>query len=189
MRPIRCNPSAVGLPTRTPCSRGPETKISARVNRTTNELEQNIAIAGCDPALALLQGNVPGLAGRCFWVNCGSARALELLAGGWVHAAGLHYSGADGKENLRHIERFDAAGRWQVLRFTRWEQGWMLRPGIQKNFTMPQTSSSRDDSVGQPGTRFRQPALARRPNCRNRCIADKRIRGYTKNTCEPLGMR
>jgi molybdate-binding protein len=110
------------------------TRISARVHSPKGELEQNIAIAGCDPALSLLQGAVPGLAGRCFWVNCGSGRALELLAGDWVHVAGLHYSGPDGRENLRQIERFDRAGRWQVLHFTRWEQGWMLRAGARQKF-------------------------------------------------------
>ena len=152
-------------------------KVSARVNRTANELEQNIAIAGCDPALALLQGNVPGLAGRCFWVNCGSARALELLAGGWVHAAGLHYSGADGKENLRHIERFDAAGRWQVLRFTRWEQGWMLRPGIQNKFHDATDLSSRDIRLAnrEPGSGSRHWLDAQIAEIG---VSDKRIRGY-----------
>jgi molybdate-binding protein/DNA-binding XRE family transcriptional regulator len=104
-------------------------RTSARTHRPTEELEQNIAIAGCDPALALLQGTVPGLPGRCFWVNCGSAAALDPLADGWVHAAGLHYSGEEKDANLRHVERRDKTGRWEVLRFTRWEQGWMIRIG------------------------------------------------------------
>lgn len=105
-------------------------KPHALPHRRPYELEQNIALAGCDPALALLRGNNggPGLAGRCFWINCGSARALQLLAEGAVHAAGLHYATGDGDENLREVRKRDPKKRWQLFHFTRWEQGWMLRP-------------------------------------------------------------
>jgi putative molybdopterin biosynthesis protein len=58
-----------------------------------------------------------------------------LLADGWVHAAGLHYSGEDADENLRQVRRIDPSGQWQVLHFTRWENGWMLRPGVGGNFS------------------------------------------------------
>ncbi len=111
-------------------------KAGAQPHRPSLELEHNIAIAGCDPALALLRGaaGVTTLPGRCFWVNCGSSRALQLLADGWVHAAGLHYSGADADENIRHVRRHDKAGNWQIVRFTRWEQGWMVRPAARPNF-------------------------------------------------------
>jgi molybdate-binding protein/DNA-binding XRE family transcriptional regulator len=111
-------------------------KASAAPHKPTADLEHNIAIAGCDPALALLRGSsgAPSLPGRCFWVSCGSARALQLLADGWVHAAGLHYSGEDADENLRHVRRFDPAGNWKVLHFTRWEQGWMIRPAARTQF-------------------------------------------------------
>jgi len=153
------------------------TKISARTHRTTTDLEQNIAIAGCDPAMALLQGDITGVAGRCFWVNCGSARALELLASGSVHAAGLHYAGTDDKENLRHIERLDAAGRWQVLRFTRWEQGWMLRPGLQKKFHDAADLNSREIRLAnrEPGSGSRHWLDAKIAEIG---VSDKRIRGY-----------
>ena len=113
-----------------------EGKAGAMPHRPTLDLEHNIAIAGCDPALALLRGaaGATTLPGRCFWVNCGSARALQLLADGWVHAAGLHYAGDDADENIRQVRHFDPNGNWQVLRFTRWEQGWMIRPTAQKTF-------------------------------------------------------
>lgn len=111
-------------------------KAGAVPHRAALDLEHNIAIAGCDPALALLRGaaGASSLPGRCFWLNCGSARALQLLADGWVHAAGLHYSGADAEENIRQVRRIDSAGNWQILRFTRWEQGWMIRPAAKSHF-------------------------------------------------------
>lgn len=118
-----------------------EGRAEAKPHRPIADLEKNIAIAGCDPALALLRG-APGslrsgsaaLPGRCFWVNCGSARALQLLAEGWVHAAGLHSASDHPDENLRQVRRLDPVGNWQVLHFTRWESGWMLRPDVQPRF-------------------------------------------------------
>lgn len=111
-------------------------KAGAVSHRPALDLEHNVAVAGCDPALALLRGaaGTTSLPGRCFWVNCGSSRALQLLADGWVHAAGLHYAGTDADENIRQVRRFDASGNWQVLRFTRWEQGWMIRPAAKASF-------------------------------------------------------
>ncbi len=108
----------------------------ARVARgkTLADMRHNIAIAGCDPALALLvDGRLgAGLPGRCFWVNCGSGRALELLASGAVHVAGLHSGGGRREENLHALQKLDPRGRWQLVRFTQWEQGWMARPGMGK---------------------------------------------------------
>jgi putative molybdopterin biosynthesis protein len=117
-------------------------RAEARPHRSIAELEKNITIAGCDPALGLLRGaegltgglGVRAMPGRCLWINCGSSRALHLLAEGWVHAAGLHYSGGDPDENLRQVRRLDPAGHWQMLHFTRWENGWMVRPEARVNF-------------------------------------------------------
>lgn len=107
----------------------------ARTQRAADELEHNLVIAGCDPALGLLRGRGPtALPGRCIWLNCGSGRALDLLAGGWVHVAGLHYGGTDGAANLAQVAKRDPRGEWTVIRFTRWENGWMLRPGRRGKF-------------------------------------------------------
>ncbi|OAM91376.1 helix-turn-helix domain-containing protein [Termitidicoccus mucosus] len=98
------------------------------------DMQHNVAIAGCDPALALLvDGRIgPGLPGRSFWVNCGSGRALELLAGGAVHVAGLHSGNGRREENLHELRRLDPHRRWRLVRFTQWEQGWMVRPGMER---------------------------------------------------------
>ena len=117
-------------------------QAEARPHRPVADLEYNITIAGCDPALSLLcagdeamhSPRTPATAGRCLWINCGSARALQLLADGWVHAAGLHYSGGDPDENLRQVRRFDPAGHWQMLHFTRWDNGWLVRTDVRGRF-------------------------------------------------------
>lgn len=105
--------------------------------KTLADMRHNIAIAGCDPALALLaDGRVgAGLPGHCFWVNCGSGRALQLLADGAVHIAGLHSGNGRSEENLRELRRRDPRGRWRLVRFTQWEQGWMARPGVPGKFS------------------------------------------------------
>lgn len=114
-------------------------RAEARPHRPVAELERNIILAGCDPALALLRGGDTGFGGtsapgRCAWINCGSARALQLLADGWVHIAGLHYSTGETDDNLSYVQRMDPDHHWQVIRFTRWENGWMLRPAVRSRF-------------------------------------------------------
>jgi molybdate-binding protein/DNA-binding XRE family transcriptional regulator len=96
----------------------------------------NLLVAGCDPALALLQPlSGLGAGGRCHWLDCGSGRALDLLAAGSVHVAGIHYAGTEGSGNLHELRRRDPKQQWRLIRFTRWEQGWMLRRGMGQRFS------------------------------------------------------
>lgn len=93
------------------------------------ELGENILLAGCDPALALVSEVVSKQAsrGRCIWQPCGSSTALRRLAEGRVHAAGIHFGGDD-ESNLAEIRRWGLESRCLVVRFSRWEEGWMFRP-------------------------------------------------------------
>lgn len=118
-----------------------EGKPCAATHRPIHDLEQNIAIAGCDPAMAFLCDDFgdPTLAGRGFWINCGSSRALELLASGAVHIAGLHYSGAGSEENLRYIEQLNPIGDWMLVHFTQWEMGWMISKEAGSRFSGTQS--------------------------------------------------
>ena len=95
----------------------------------------NLLLAGCDPALALLQPLAGGgNGGRWHWIDCGSGRALDWLAAGRVQVAGIHYAGAEGSGNLQELRRRDPQRQWRLIRFTRWEQGWMLRRGEGRRF-------------------------------------------------------
>lgn len=95
----------------------------------------NLLIAGCDPALALLQSPAePPQSGRCHWIDCSSGRALDLLAGGLVHVAGIHYAGTNGAGNIEELRRRDPSHDWALVRFTRWEQGWLLRRDAGRTF-------------------------------------------------------
>lgn len=77
-----------------------------------------LVVAGCDPALPLLQTPLalldPPMAFA--WWPCGSAEALDLAVRGVVHAAGIHGGHPpDGAE---------------VVGFTSWREGLVLRPGL-----------------------------------------------------------
>lgn len=85
------------------------------------ETAPTLAIAGCDPALALLQGPLQrhsppvGLV----WWPCGNTMALELLEAGSVHAAAVH-RGVDARQ--RHRPGVEAVG------FASWREGLAMAP-------------------------------------------------------------
>ena len=79
-----------------------------------------LVVAGCDPALPLLQTPLalldPPVAFA--WWPCGSAEALRLAVAGLVHVAGVHPGGAG-------PELDDA----EVVGFASWREGLVIRPG------------------------------------------------------------
>ncbi len=98
------------------------------------ELEGNLIIAGCDPALHLLCNAKLDAPGHSIWVNCGSGISLQHLREGLVHVAGLHY-GFDGEdENLRMVKSTIPDEDIFIMRFSSWEQGWLLSPRVPKSF-------------------------------------------------------
>ena len=88
-----------------------------------------LAVAGCDPALPLLSGPLGALDPPVglFWWPCSSARALELLSLGAVHAAGLHLrSGRDGSYNTPLARQVFAGEGAEVIGFASWREGLVL---------------------------------------------------------------
>ena len=87
-----------------------------------------VVVAGCDPALPLLETPLslldPPVAFA--WWPCGSAEALRLAAAGLVHAAGLHR--ADGSRDAGALTR-DVPGGAEVVGFASWREGLVVRPG------------------------------------------------------------
>jgi putative molybdopterin biosynthesis protein len=89
-----------------------------------------LVVAGCDPALPLLAIPLalldPPVAFA--WWPCGSGEALRLAAAGLVHAAGVHLRDADGGYNATAAS--ELPGGAQVVGFTAWREGLVLRQGI-----------------------------------------------------------
>jgi putative molybdopterin biosynthesis protein len=106
----------------------------ASCDHPMRELEGNIVFAGCDPAMHLLCDAKLDAPGHSTWINCGSGQALQYLSEGLVHVAGLHYGFDDGDENLRTIKRVLPGADLFVMRFSSWEQGWLLSSRVPENF-------------------------------------------------------
>ncbi len=81
-----------------------------------------LAVAGCDPALALLAGPLERhrpAAGFVWW-SCANAAGLRLLEAGTVHAAAVH---------RRADEQPRRVGDHEVVGFAAWREGLVVAPG------------------------------------------------------------
>ncbi|MHB1598011.1 MAG: substrate-binding domain-containing protein [Acidimicrobiales bacterium] len=95
-----------------------------------------VVVAGCDPALSLLETPLALLDPPVglLWRSCASADALELAAQGLVHAAGTHVRDREGGGyNHRATERLGPSSR--LLGFSSWRQGLVLRPDLDGRVT------------------------------------------------------
>jgi len=95
-----------------------------------------VVVAGCDPALPLLETPLalldPPLAFA--WWPCGSAEALRLAAAGLVHAAGVHRVGpGEGGDSsgIPGDDRSGIPGGAEVVGFASWREGLVVRPGAE----------------------------------------------------------
>jgi putative molybdopterin biosynthesis protein len=82
-----------------------------------------LVVAGCDPALPLLETPLALLdppLGFTWW-PCGNAEALRLAAAGLVHAAGVH----------QPADQAELPDRAEVVGFTCWREGLIIRPATQ----------------------------------------------------------
>lgn len=85
---------------------------------------RTLIVAGCDPAVGVLAGEVERRAGvRVLALTRSSSAALSLLAQGKVHLAGLHLG-----QNLRAARRALRAQGGVLMRVATWEAGLALHP-------------------------------------------------------------
>ncbi|TAN25037.1 MAG: helix-turn-helix domain-containing protein [Actinomycetota bacterium] len=91
----------------------------------------SVAVAGCDPALPLLAEPLARLnppIGFAWW-PCSSQRALELLAAGLVHAAGIHLA-EDHSALISMLEKHLANVGAEVIGFSAWREGLAITPNL-----------------------------------------------------------
>ena len=117
---------------------GQATGAMVRVNlsRDRQAIEQEISVAGCDPAIFLAgehlrrgkdQTSVVG------W-TMGSMAALHALQRGEVHVAGLHlFDPSTGESNLPFLRRVLKGSNYEVITFATWEEGLLVRAGNPKS--------------------------------------------------------
>ena len=153
--------------------------ITARTRTALHELSQNVFVAGCDPALEMLAQETTRAArrGRCVWIPCGNAGALQRLKRGEAQVAGIHFGGESEDANLAAIRKLGLQKSCTVLRFSNWEQGWMIGRTAKLKF---------QGIESLPGTRLRLVNREEGSGCRleldtmvKKCgVSAGRIKGY-----------
>ncbi len=108
--------------------------VSIKSPADVPENGNRLLLAGCDPALSLLNDAVHLSGFEIISVPCSSRRALEWLKKGRVHAAGSHLlDRATGDYNLPNIRRLLPDNSVRVITFATWEQGLVVSRGNPKS--------------------------------------------------------
>ena len=130
---------ADGLMLRAPAGvargRGAGGRVRVQLLRDRRAVENEIAIAGCDPSVFLVGEHLRKRQEHTTVVGwmMGSAAAVEALLRREVHVAGLHVLDAKtGESNLPYLRRHLKRGEYTVVTFATWEQGLMVRQGNPK---------------------------------------------------------
>lgn len=98
-------------------------------------IDQEIAIAGCDPAIFLAGEYLRRYKETATVVGwtMGSRAALDALKRREVHMAGLHIVDArTGESNLPYLRQHLTGGNFLVVTFAAWEEGMIVRRGNPK---------------------------------------------------------
>ena len=104
----------------------------ARAVRPLTAIRPTLVVAGCDPALSLLETPLAHLDPpvALAWHSCGSGDALDLAVRGLVHAAGIHVRDAAGRYNVTAARRRLGGAGATALGFASWRQGIVLRADL-----------------------------------------------------------
>lgn len=122
---------ADGYATETSSKRSGDT-IRVKLSRDREAIQQEIAVAGCDPAIFLAGEHLRRQKDRTTVVGwpMGSMAALRALQRGEVHVAGLHlFDPTTGESNMPFLRRYLKGSGYEVITFATWEEGFMVRPG------------------------------------------------------------
>lgn len=90
--------------------------------------ERTLVVAGCDPLVGFLVRELAAHGIRVLPLLRSSARALDLLRRGLVHAAGLHYTDADGHSANDDVVRATLGSGYRLIHQLRWDAGIAVWP-------------------------------------------------------------
>ncbi|MEQ1795540.1 MAG: substrate-binding domain-containing protein [Nitrospira sp.] len=110
--------------------------VRVKLSRDRRAIEQEISVAGCDPAIFLAGSHLRRQKDQTSVVGwtMGSMAALRALQQGEVHVAGLHlYDPATGESNLPVLRRVLKGSGYDVVTFATWEEGFLVRQGNPKS--------------------------------------------------------
>ncbi len=106
-----------------------------RLSRDRQAIDQEVSVAGCDPAIFLAGEHLRRHKDRTSVIgwSMGSMAALGALQRGEVHVAGLHlFDPVSGESNLPFLKRALKGSAYDVVTFATWEEGFLVRPGNPK---------------------------------------------------------
>lgn len=132
---LSCTVGADGYLTET-VSRGEGVTVEVMLSRDRQAIEQEISVAGCDPAIFLAGEHMRKRKDQTSVVGwtMGSMAALRSLQRGEVHVAGLHlFDPATGESNLPFVRRALKGSAYDVVTFATWEEGFLVRKGNPKS--------------------------------------------------------
>jgi putative molybdopterin biosynthesis protein len=112
------------------------TRVKVRLLRDRRAVEQEISVAGCDPAIFLAGEYVRRRDNNITVIgwSMGSAAAVEAVKAGEVHVAGLHVVDAkSGESNLPFLRKHLKEDHFTVVTFATWEEGWIVASGNPKS--------------------------------------------------------
>ena len=110
-------------------------KARVRLSRERQAVEQEISVAGCDPAIFLAGEHLRRQKDKTSVIGwtMGSMAALKALERGEVHVAGLHlFDPVSGESNLPFLKRTLKGAAYDVVTFAIWEEGFLVQPGNPK---------------------------------------------------------
>ncbi len=110
-------------------------RVQVQLLRDRRIVEEEIVVAGCDPAIFLVGEYLRRRHEKATVVGwtMGSAAALEALMRREVHIAGLHMLDTQsGESNLPYLRRHLKGSKCTVVTFAAWQQGLLVRHGNPK---------------------------------------------------------
>jgi molybdate-binding protein/DNA-binding XRE family transcriptional regulator len=144
--------------------RGRASRQRVELLRPLGELDANLLVVGCDPALGLLAARLSGRGAPVTWMHACSQAALEMLGREHAHVAGAHlFDEGSGEFNLPFVRRMPAPRPMLVVTLASWELGLLVRSGV---------SVRGIDDVLQPGLRF----VHREPGAEARALVERLLR-------------
>jgi molybdate-binding protein len=117
-------------------SLSPGSTVRVTLSRDREAIQQEISVAGCDPAIFLAGEHLRRQKDRTTVVgwSMGSMAALHALQRGEVHVAGLHlHDPITGESNLPFLRRVLKGSGYDVVTFATWEEGLLVRRGNPKS--------------------------------------------------------
>jgi len=98
--------------------------------KNENLAENTLAVLGCDPAFGILSSYMPMSDTSIYYRFASSQKAIELLAAGYAHAAGVHIqSSGNNRFNIDFARRFMKRQKFGIITFAEYEEGIIVAKG------------------------------------------------------------